>query len=53
MTRDLLAFTSVFPSAKAGRKAGTDRFEEHGGAVMGPEQASANKRNSDQRAGDE
>jgi hypothetical protein len=34
MTRDVFAFTSGFPLAKAGRKAGADRFEEHGGAVM-------------------
>jgi len=44
MTRDVFAFTSGFPLAKAGRKAGADRFEEHGGAVMSPEQASADKR---------
>src|SRR5262249_61974016 len=53
MTRDVFAFTSGFPLAKTGRKAGTDRFEEHSRAVMDPEQAGADERQDDQRAGGE
>jgi hypothetical protein len=47
MTRDVFAFTSVFPLAKAGGKAGANRFEEHGGAVMSPQHPSADQRQSD------
>jgi hypothetical protein len=53
MTRDVFAFTSGFPLAKAGRKAGANGFEEHGSTVMGPEQAGADKRESGKRTGDE
>src|SRR5262249_24296516 len=53
MTRHVFTFTNGFPLAKAGRKAGADRCEEHSGAVMGPEQASADECDGDQRAGDE
>jgi hypothetical protein len=52
MTRDVFAFTSVFPLAKAGGKAGPNRFEEHGGAVMSPQHASADERQSNECAGE-
>jgi hypothetical protein len=53
MTRDVFAFTSDFPLAKAGGKAGANRFEEYGGAVMGPEHASAYERQRNECAGNE
>jgi hypothetical protein len=53
MTRDVFAFTSGFPLAKAGGKAGADRFEEHSGAVMGPEHTSADERQRNECAGNE
>jgi hypothetical protein len=53
MTRDVFAFTSGFPLAKAGDKPGADGLEKYRSAVMGPQQASADKRESHQRADDE
>jgi hypothetical protein len=53
MMRDVFAFTSGFPSAKTSRKAGANGLEEHGGAVMGPQQAGADEREADQCGGDE
>jgi hypothetical protein len=52
MMRDVFVFTSV-PLPKAGGEAGAYRFEENGGAVMGPQHAGADQRESNQRAGDE